>query len=361
MADAHAPVLGFIWHHSALIRPARGRPFRLGAVNIPPSSFRRVRAADMEPFVTAIARSAGLPPEHAALLAGLLVANDLRGVFSHGTVQIATYARLMRDGALNSRPDVKVVRETPTSLLLDGDGGLGYFPAHDGTLALIDKVRATGIGVLVTRNHGHFGAAGLHSRMTLEHDLLCFVTSGHQLQLTPGDSVFAAAGGSPMSFSAPAQDEDPLVLDFGAVHDLYDGPLRNAIAENTPGLLHRAIGMGMICQSWGGFLAGVPLDAERSDRVFSGANQGSMVIAFRIDLFMPAEQFKAEMDRYVRRVRELTPVTEGQESLLPGGIEAQRYRDFGRDGIPVGTEHASRLEAVADEFGVDVPWTRTEQ
>jgi len=328
-------------------------------VNIPPSSFRRVPATDMESFVDALARGAGLPPERAALLTALLVANDLRGVFSHGTVQIATYARLMRDGALNPQPDVHVVRETPTSLLVDGDGGLGYFPAHDGTLALIDKVRGSGIGVLLTRNHGHFGAAGLYSRMTLEHDLLCFVTSGHQLELTPGDSVFAAAGGSPMSFSAPTQDEDPLVLDFGAVHDLYEGPLRDALAENAPGLLHRAIGMGTICQTWGGFLAGVPLDTGRSDRAFGGANQGSLVIAFRIDLFLPPEQFKAEMDRYARRVRELTPVRDGQQSLLPGGIEAQRDREYRRDGIPVGAEHQSRLETVADEFGVDVPWPRS--
>jgi len=327
-------------------------------VNIPPSSFRRVPATAMEPFVAALARSAGLPADRAGLLAGLLVANDLRGVFSHGTVQIATYARLMRDGTLNARPKVRVVRETPTSLLLDGDGGLGYFPAYDGTLALIDKVDTSGIGVLVTRNHGHFGAAGIYSRMTLEHDLLCFVTSGHQLELAPGDPVFAAAGGSPMSFSAPTQDEDPLVLDFGAVHDLYDGPVRDAIAENTPGLIHRAIGLGMICQSWGGFLTGVPLDTERSDRAFSGANQGSMVIAFRIDLFMPPEQFTAEMDRYAHLVRELTPVADGQQSLLPGGIEAQRFREFTREGIPVGAEHAGRLEAVADEFGVDVPWDR---
>jgi L-2-hydroxycarboxylate dehydrogenase (NAD+) len=325
-------------------------------VNIPPSTFRRVPAAAMEPFVAALAGAAGLPAQRAELLAGLLVANDLRGVFSHGTVQIATYARLMRDGALKPSPDVTVVRETPTSLLVDGGGGLGYFPAHDGTLALVEKVRESGIGVLVTRNHGHFGAAGLYSRMTLEADLLSFVTSGHQLQLSAGDPVIAAAGGSPMSFSAPTQDEDPLVLDFGAVHDLYDGPARDAIAATTPGLVHRAIGLGTICQTWGGFLAGVPLDSDRSNRLFSGANQGSMVIAFRIDLFTEPALFKAEMDRYVCRVRELTPVTEGQQSLLPGGIEAQRFREFGRDGIPVGPDHESRLAAVADEFGVGVPW-----
>ena len=123
----------------------------------------------------------------AGLLADLLTANDLRGVISHGTAQLATYVRLLRDGTLNPEPRLEVVRETPTSLLVDGDGGLGYFPAHEGTQLLSKKAEDAGIAVLVTRNHGHFGAAGLYSRLTLQHDLLSFVTSGHQLELHPGE------------------------------------------------------------------------------------------------------------------------------------------------------------------------------
>jgi LDH2 family malate/lactate/ureidoglycolate dehydrogenase len=328
-------------------------------LNIPPDSFVRVPAEQLESFGATLAEAAGLPSGRAQQLAGLLVGNDLRGVFSHGTEQLATYARLLRDGVLNPTGKPRVVRETGSSLLMDGDGGLGYFPAYEGTQRLIDKVQSSGIAILVTRNHGHFGAAGLYSRMTLEHDLLCFVTSGHQLTLAADDSVYAAAGGSPMSFSAPTAEEDPLVLDFGAMHDLYSGaPHRDSIAAQAPGIVHRAIGMGAVCQSWGGFLAGVPLDPERADRTFPGANQGSMVIAFRIDLFLPPEQFKAEMDRYVRAVSGLESFVEGQRSFLPGGLEAERFRSYSRDGIPVGETHQEKLESVADEFGVQVPWSR---
>src|SRR4051794_36702155 len=155
-------------------------------MNIPPETFIRVAATDLGDFCGRLGRAAGLPPARADLLAELLTANDLRGVVSHGTRQLATYARLFRDGKLNPEPEVATVRETPTSLLLDGDGGLGYFPAHDGTRLVIAKAREAGVAVLVTGNHGHFGAAGLYSRLTLPHDLLCFVTSGHQLQLEPG-------------------------------------------------------------------------------------------------------------------------------------------------------------------------------
>ena len=326
-------------------------------MNEPPEAIFRVLPKDLHGFVASAAAAAGLPTDKAERLAGLLTDNDLRGVFSHGTRQIATYARLLRDGVLNSQSKPHVVRETAASLLIDGDGGLGYFPAYEGTLKLIEKTAAQGIAVLVTRNHGHFGAAGLYSRLTLGHDLLTFVTSGVQLELSPGASVFEAAGGSPMSFSAPALDEDPLVLDFGTMHDLYaTSPHRDEIARLAPGLVHRAIGLGAVCQTWGGLLAGVPADAGQAQRTFSGANQGSMAVALRISLFMEPEQFKQEVDAYVRAVKDLKPFSGSGRSYLPGGLEAERERSYRTEGIPVGVEHRATLEALAQDFGLEVPW-----
>ncbi len=328
-------------------------------MNQPPETFVRVPIKDLHTFVTQAGEAAGLPTAKAERLAGLLTDNDARGVFSHGTRQIATYARLLRDGRLNPDAEPYTVQETASSLLLDGDGGLGYFPAYEGTLKLVEKAEAQGVAVLVTRNHGHFGAAGLYARLTLKHDLLTFVTSGVQLELSPGDAVYEAAGGSPMAFSAPTATEDPLVLDFGTMHDLYaDSPHRDDLAQKVPGLVHRAIGLGTVCQAWGGLLAGVPLDPARAARTFPGATQGSLVMAFKISLFMPPEQFKAEMDLYVRAVRELKPFDGSGRSYLPGGPEAERERAYRREGVPVGAEHRGVLEALAAEFGLGVPWPR---
>lgn len=326
-------------------------------MNQPPNTYINVPPAALQAFVTQLGETVGLPTDKAALLADMLTGNDLRGVFSHGTTQMATYARLLRDGVLNNQPNVHIAKETPVSVLVDGDGGLGYFASHMATLTLIEKAKAQGMAVALTRNHGHFGAAGLYSRMTLPHDLLCFVTSGHQLDLQPGQPIFNAAGGSPMSFSAPAGEEESLVLDFGAMHDLYaSSPYRDAIAKLAPGSVFRAIGTGAICQSWGGFLAGVPLDTRRATRTYAGANQGSLVIAFRIDLFLDPQQFKHEMDEYVRAVKQLQPLAGFNESFLPGGVEAARTRQFREQGIPVGPEHQERLEKVAAELGLRTPW-----
>lgn len=326
-------------------------------MNLPPTTAILVSHTLLEAFIDQMGQAVGLAAEKAALLANLLTANDLRGVFSHGTTQMATYARLLRDGILNNQPDVHVVKETPVSVLVDGDGGLGYFPSYQATQILIEKAKSQGMAVALTRNHGHFGAAGLYSRMTLPHDLLCFVTSGHQLELQPGQHLLSAAGGSPMSFSSPAGEEDSLLLDFGAIHDLYaNSPHRDEIIRLAPGTVFRSLGMGAICQSWGGFLAGVPLDPKRANRTWSGANQGSLVMAFRIDLFMEPQQFKAEMDEYVCAVKTLQPLPGFEESFLPGGVEAKRTRLYREQGIPVGPQHQKRLEAVAQELGLQAPW-----
>ncbi len=326
-------------------------------MNVPPKEFIRVPHTNMHQFVSRAAQTVGLPEAQSNLLAELLVANDLRGVFSHGSQQIATYAILMRDGVLNNRPQVVVQRETPVSVQMDGDGGLGYFPAHEGTLRAIEKAKTSGIAVMQSRNHGHFGAAGIYSRLAFGHDLLAFVTSGHQLNLKPGEPIFSAGGGSPISFLTPTDKEYPLVLDFGAMHDMYGGsPNRAAIAKLAPALAFRSIGLGAICQSWGGFLAGVPIDEDRAVKKFKGANQGALVIVFRIDLFIDPAVFKKEMDLYVQKVRELAPLDGFDKTQLPGSPEAERERDYRQEGIPVGEWHRNRLEKLAEELHIEAPW-----
>lgn len=321
-------------------------------MNEPPEEHVRVSHEEIRAFVAEAARAVGMPQGRADRLAEMLAANDLRGVFSHGSRQIDSYTRLVCDGEVNPDPEIEVIRETPVSVLLDGDGGLGYFPADRGTRRGIEKAKSEGIAAMATRNHNHFGAAGLYSRQAVEEDLLAFVTSGHQLSLSPGDSIRAAAGGSPMSFCAPTDEEDPVVLDFGATTGLN---YRDALAELAPGVVLRSIGLGSFCQSWGGLLAGLGIEEPPAYQEYAGANQGSLAIFFRIDLFSDPDRFKSEMDTYVRQVRELEPI-EGFDAHLPGGPETERERRYREDGVPVGPEHQERIEATADRLDLPVPW-----
>lgn len=323
----------------------------------PAANTVRVPYESLQDFVFEAARCVEIPERQSSLLAELLIASDLRGVYSHGSRQMARYVHEIRQGGINPHPNVRVVHETPNSLVMDGDFGLGYFPAYEGTLKTIAKARQQGMAAMVTRHHGHIGAAGIYSRMTLEHDLLTFVTSGVQLRLSPGRSAVSAAGVSPMSFSAPALSEAPLVLDCGVTHDIQNNaPTCQPLIQTAPRAVLRAIGFGTVCQSWGGLLAGLPMDAAREATQYKAADQGAMLFTFKISLFADVDQFKREMDEYARQVRQLKPIDAAHGAFLPGGVEAVTERVNRRDGVPLGDAHRKDLEAMAHELGIQTPW-----
>ena len=326
-------------------------------MNILESGYINVKADVLKNFVATIAREAGMPRGKADFLADLLVKNDLRGVFSHGTRQIAAYAVLMRDRLINPDPLVRLVNESAATVLIDGDGGLGYFAAYRGAEAIIEKCRSQGIAAAVTRNHGHIGAAGIYSRLLAESDLIGYVTSGHQLYLSPEQSIMQAAGGSPMSFAVPSGQACPMVLDFGTMHDLYaESPHVPELFRVAPGLVFRSMGLGFMCQALGGFLAGVPLDENEVTRLYKGAGQGSLIIALDVNRFMPLADFKLQMDAYMSITSQMKPMPGYDRATLPGVLEAEREHDWLESGVPVTESHRAELTKAAAAFALSAPF-----
>jgi LDH2 family malate/lactate/ureidoglycolate dehydrogenase len=322
-------------------------------MNKPPQEYLSIDPDDLHRFTDAVFQSVGMPNEKADFLAGLLVTNDLRGIFSHGTVQVTAYAKLFREGHLTPDSQVTTLSETSTTLVLDGGGGLGYFPCYEAATRLITKAKEHSIAVATTRNHGHFGAAGIYARLPLAADLFSFVTSGHQLHLKPGDFVMKAAGGSPMAFGIPTGEEPPFVLDFGAAHDLYIGPDKmRTIMEMVPSAVLRSYGLGCACQALGGLLCGLPLDPSNSTRDRPRANQGSMMIVVDLAALTSIDAFKQEMDAYARAVRAMAPIPGLEEARLPGGVEWERERRYAQEGVPVSPSHAQALNQLAEDYGV---------
>ena len=101
-------------------------------MNTPPETFIRVQSTLLEAFVKDCFVAVGMADGHAQQMAGWLTANDLRGVFSHGTRQTVAYVGHFQRKDLNVAPNVRVVGETAVTATVDGDGGLGYFPSFCG-------------------------------------------------------------------------------------------------------------------------------------------------------------------------------------------------------------------------------------
>lgn len=327
-------------------------------MNTPPIEVAaRVQPETLHRFASQVFQRLEMSASDANAIADLLVKNDLRGVVSHGTERIGVYVKQFQSGELNPRPDVRVVDDSPSTAIVDGDGGLGYLPAHKSVGLLVEKTRQLGIAAVLTRNHGHIGAAGLYSRIPAQSGFICYGTSGHQLNLKDDQLILRAAGGSPMTFAIPAAEEHPVVLDFGAMHDLYAGsPHVERLFELAPGMVYRSLGLGVMCQILGGFLAGVPVDPARADRAFSGANQGSLFIAIDVSRFLPADQFKAEVDEYIKRARAMQPMPGAEVAHLPGGPEAAKEQEYHALGIPFGHSSVDKINAVAETLNLTSPF-----
>ena len=177
-------------------------------MNLPPKEFVLVQEERELAFLQACFVSSGISKEHGAAISRLLVNSELRGVRSHGIGWAPGYCHSLKEGNLNARPEIRVVHETPTSVIIDGDGFLGYVPMLQATEMAIAKAKEVGIGMGMVRHIGHYGAAGHYGRICLEHNCVGFSVQGF-----PNDGN---AGGTRRSRRWPSPARRPCASLFPA-------------------------------------------------------------------------------------------------------------------------------------------------
>lgn len=325
--------------------------------NVPPIRGIRVPVAELHWLVTRCFEKAGTCTRDAELMARLLVKMDLRGVHSHGTRQTPGYVAMMRQGRVNPRPCLRVVHQTATTQVLDGDGGMGHLPCYQGTLWAIAAAKEYGTAAVVTRNHFHFGGASKYTLLALEEDCIGLAISSHRYPLPPTSLIKGVNGGSPISIAIPTGVQPPLVLDMGASLLPWDEEL----FARLPFSFFKELGIAAVNRALGGVLAGIYLPQFQPPQSPYESNQGAFIAVFDVAAFMPVDQFKAEMDRFVAAARAMRPFPGLAQAELPGGLEWQREREYSRDGIPISPEHQQSLQQLADELGLETPFARCEQ
>ena len=322
--------------------------------NTPPSGGIRLPVADLQQLTSELFQKAGTNQSDAQLIAELLIDTDLRGVHSHGSQQTPGYARMMLEGRVNPRPNIKVVSETTTARVYDGDGGMGHFPCHEGMRWAIETARQYGTAAVTTRNHFHFGSAGKYSRMAAAAGCLGIAISSHRYDLPPDALIKYVNATSPISVAFPNDQQPPLVLDMGAAMLPWDDKL----FEQVPFAFFKELGIGAINRALGGVLAGIFLPQFVPPESPWESNQGSFLAVFDIRAFMPLEEFKEQMDRFVAAARQMRPFPGTEAAELPGGLEWQREQDYARNGIPISHRHQNSLQELADELGVTTPFVK---
>ena len=324
-------------------------------MNLPPKEFRLIPANRLIAFSAACLKAAGMQEDHAEQLATLLVNADLRGVHSHGTRQVPRYCPLLRNKEVNPHPDLRVLKETATSILIDGDGGLGYAPMMRATEMAIAKAREVGLAAGGACHIGHYGAAGHYVRRAMEEGCLAFSVQGFHPRFTPSGAPRSSSsywGNPPMCFGLPGQDEPPLVLDGGTVLMAdYQG---EELQELIPATFFKSMGFTGVSTALGGAFVGMsnPRAAQVAAQ-WPRADMGGLILVVDTGLFVPEVEFRAGVDHLVRGVREtMAPLRGYEEATLPGTIEFRKEREYGRTGVPIGVEDLEQLNQLAEELRI---------
>ena len=335
-------------------------------MNQPPQSFVLVQENRLLSFVTACFEKVGLEQEHAALVSRLLVNNDLRGVRSHGSRTVDMYCDGFERGAANPRPEIRVLHETPTSVVLDGDGTIGYMPMTRAAEGAIAKAKAVGLGIGLVRHIDHYGSAGHYSRMCMEAGCIGFSSQGHRNMGNAGGwehkPQVGFYGNPPISFAIPSGDELPVVLDAAtnivSGYDNLDAAEREALLRKIPAAFFKSMGYTAVASLMGGAFTGFTLP-ESDDLIkrWPSARFGGTVLAIDLNTVVSETVFRAEVDRMVQNVRETyRPMPGYDRALLPGAVEEELFELHRREGIRYGEQEQADVSQVSRRLGIPLPW-----
>jgi len=343
-----------------------------------------VDAGKLTDFAAKALQKMGIPEEDAQITARILVAADLRGVDSHGIAHLAPfYIKRIRNGLINVKPQIKVFSNSPSTVIMDGDEGLGFVVGYRAMAEAIHRAETTGSGFVTVRNSTHFGAGAYYAMMALSHDMIGIsLTQGGKGVVAPG-SRGRGVGLNVISIAVPAKEEAPFVLDMatgvvaggklelatrnntsipeGWAIDMDGNPVTE-VAKATGGILplggipqlgsYKGFGLtvmvDILCSTLSGGLS-VP-EKESGPSTVGKANH--FFGTLRIDGFMPADEFKERMDAMVRAHHELPKAPGVDRIYLAGEVEQETERQR-RQGIPLHPSVLASLKEVAKELNIE--------
>ena len=343
-------------------------------------------------FTKAVFLAIGCSESDATLAAEVLLSADLRGVDSHGVARLSGYVRLWEAGRINATPNIRVVHETPSTAVVDGDSGLGLVVAPFAMQIAIDKAANAGTGWVSVRNSNHYGIAGYHAMMALEKDMIGMSMTNASPLVAPTFSTERLLGTNPICVAIPGGKEPAFVADMatttaangkleilqrkqqpapaGWIQDKEGNSTSDAHALKTGGALlplggtreqgsHKGYALGSIVDIFSAVLSGAnygpwvppfPAYVPMPENM-PGKGIGHFFGAMRVDAFRPKEEFFKDMEQWITRFRNAKPIPGEEKVLIPGDPE-RSYEAIRRvEGIPLLRPVVEDLSALAQKFG----------
>lgn len=344
-------------------------------------------------FTHAVFIKMGCSLEDATIATTVLIAADLRGIDSHGVARLSGYIRLWEAGRINTKPTIKVIYETPSTAVVDGDSGLGLVVAPFAMQVAITKATQVGTGWVSVKNSNHFGIAGVHAQMALKEDMIGIAMTNASALVAPTFSIERMLGTNPIAVAIPANEQPAFVADFatttaangkleilqrknadtplGWIQDKEGNETTDANILKKQGALlplgsdrehgsHKGYALGSIVDIFSAVLSGasygpwappfpayVPMPENQP-----GQGLGHFFGAMRVDAFRPAEDFKQHMDNWIARFRSAIPAPGHDKVLIPGDPEREMETLRIHNGIPLVEAVEKDLQIIGENFGI---------
>ncbi len=164
----------------------------------------------------------GLSSTEADRVGKLMAEADARGADGHGVFRLPQYVKRIQSGGINTRPQIRVVREQAATALVDGDNAMGHLVMSRAAEIAIEKARTAGVAWVGARNSNHAGPASLYARMPLAHDMVgIYIAVGSANHLPPWGGTEMLLSTNPIAIAVPGADSPEIVLDMATTNAAY--------------------------------------------------------------------------------------------------------------------------------------------
>ncbi|MET1127738.1 MAG: Ldh family oxidoreductase [Thermoproteota archaeon] len=340
-----------------------------------------VSPEDLRRFVEGVFVAAGAREEDAALIADHLVEANLRGVDSHGVVRVYYYTEGIERGFVKPRAEIKVVRETDTSAVIDGGGMLGI-PVAMRTLEMaLYKAERFGIAAAAARNLGHVGMLAYYTKRGAERGYVTFAAANSPARIAPWGGCEKIFGTNPFSISFPARGA-PVVVDMATSilagmkvmmaaerGEVFPEPIGVSPScrqtadprEALEGALlpfgrHKGYAIALAVELLSHALAGGPSSTEVT--AHPSTQGGFFILALSPAALRDLDDYLDDVERLKEKIRASKPAEGFERVMLPGEPEEETYTKRLKEGIPLDDETWKKLEHVSKKYGVKLPPAR---
>jgi LDH2 family malate/lactate/ureidoglycolate dehydrogenase len=343
-----------------------------------------VQAGPLRRFCADLFEKTGMGAEEALVNADNLVDADLKGIDSHGTSRMPIHLKRIKLGIVRANYELKTISDRLSAAVLDACNSMGPYVSTKAMQLSLEKAKQTGVALVTVRNSNHNGTAGYYAEQALKHQMIGFAATNSKARMAPFGGRDPYFGTNPFAVAIPAEKELPILADMatsvtarGKVvvaaklkQPIPQGWALNKEGEPTTDAAEAVVGsvlpfagakgsaIALIIDVLTGMLSGSLFGPYVRDLYGDFENPAAISHVFgaiNVEAFTSSSQFRSDVDRMIREIKNSTPAKNVPEIFLPGEIELRRREKWSKEGIPLASAIVEDLRREGKVWQVPFP------